>query len=194
MTTPTSDGALDAILAIQLTVAWAGEARCEPKRLGWWDTDLVDPDGGGDLFARLLPLTARWGALEACREVARRADERARSKTATPDELRTIFFLGFETDERLSDRLAALKRAGRSPVETLSFPVPLDAAFDRPKLAKALGGDGTPTFSVVPGGRKLKTPMPPTVDEIVRQLAAALVPFAEQYPLPFFVLRPHARP
>ena len=47
MTTLTLDGALDAILAIQLTVAWAGEARCDPKRLAWWDTDLVDPEGGG---------------------------------------------------------------------------------------------------------------------------------------------------
>ena len=24
------------------SVAWAGEGRCSPRRLGWWDTDLVD--------------------------------------------------------------------------------------------------------------------------------------------------------
>jgi hypothetical protein len=28
-------------------------------RLGWWDTDLVDPDGGGDLLARLAPSATR---------------------------------------------------------------------------------------------------------------------------------------
>ena len=38
---------LDEILALQLTVAWAGEAAGEPPRLGWWKTDLVDKEGGG---------------------------------------------------------------------------------------------------------------------------------------------------
>ncbi len=51
--------ALDAILALQLTVAWAGEGLADPKRLDWWRTDLVDPMGGGDLFARLFPKTHR---------------------------------------------------------------------------------------------------------------------------------------
>jgi hypothetical protein len=46
---------LDELLALQLTVAWAGEAAGEPTRLGWWKTDLVDAQGGGDLFARLTP-------------------------------------------------------------------------------------------------------------------------------------------
>ena len=38
------------------------------SRLGWWDCDLVDADAGGDLFARLLPRTARWAALKAARD------------------------------------------------------------------------------------------------------------------------------
>jgi hypothetical protein len=49
-----NDAALDSILAMQLTVAWAGEGRCSPARPGWWDTDLIDEAGGGDFFARLL--------------------------------------------------------------------------------------------------------------------------------------------
>ncbi|KYF49442.1 hypothetical protein BE08_33000 [Sorangium cellulosum] len=48
---------LDEILALQLTVAWASEAAGEPPRLGWWRSDLVDPEAGGDLFVRLLPRT-----------------------------------------------------------------------------------------------------------------------------------------
>ena len=55
-----SSNALDTILALQLTVAWAGEGLSAPKRLDWWKTDLIDEDGGGDFFARLLPKTARW--------------------------------------------------------------------------------------------------------------------------------------
>jgi len=66
-TEPLTEAALDEILALQFLVAWAGEGRCKPKRLGWWDTDLVDPDGGGDLLARLAPRTHAWAALEAVR-------------------------------------------------------------------------------------------------------------------------------
>jgi hypothetical protein len=112
-----SDSTLDQILALQLTIAWAGEGRCEPRRLGWWDTDLVDEAGGGDLFARLLPRTAPWASLEAVREAARRTDAKARSRMGNPDAVRSLFFLGFDLDEPLNDRLAALKREGKSPAE-----------------------------------------------------------------------------
>jgi hypothetical protein len=47
MSTRIPDEALDAILAMQLTIVWAGEGRSTPKRLGWWDTDLISEDGGG---------------------------------------------------------------------------------------------------------------------------------------------------
>jgi hypothetical protein len=50
-------------LSLQLAVAWAGEAAGEPTRLGWWKSDLVDPEGGGDLFARLALRTAPWAGL-----------------------------------------------------------------------------------------------------------------------------------
>src|SRR3990167_3395844 len=102
--------ALDTILALQFTIAWAGEGRCQPKRLGWWDTDLIDDAGGGDLLRRLAPRTHAWASLEAAREAARRVDEKARKKMADPDAMRTLFFLGFDLDEQLNDRLAALKR------------------------------------------------------------------------------------
>lgn len=47
MTSGADDAVLDAVLAVQLTVAWAGEGRCEPKRLGWWDTDVLDAESQG---------------------------------------------------------------------------------------------------------------------------------------------------
>jgi hypothetical protein len=185
--TPLADSALDAILALQLTVAWAGEGRSQPKRLGWWDTDLIDPAGGGDFFARLLPKTHAWASLEAVREAARRTDAKARGKMADPDRMRTLFFLGFELDEQIADRLAAHKRSGLPPADVLPLPVPLGADFSKDKLTAALSGSKS-AFTVVPGGRQLKGTTPPAPDDIVKQLAAALVPFADQYPLPFFKL------
>lgn len=183
-----SDDVLDAVLAVQLTIAWAGEGRCSPPRLQWWDTDLIDMEGGGDFLARLLPQTHAWASLEAVREVARRVDERARGRMAHPDALRTLFFLGFEIDEQVADRLAALKRERRPPAEVLPLPVPLTAGFSREALEGVLRGwDGT-SFDIVPGGRQLKGERPEAPDALVRRLAAALVPFAEQYPLPFFPL------
>ena len=187
MPTLLPDQTLDAILAIQFTIAWAGEGRCSPKRLGWWDTDLIDEAGGGDFFSRLLPRTHAWASLEAVREAGRRADAKARAKTADPDKMRTLFFLGFEIDEQLGDRLAFLKQSGRSPTDALPLPTPLTAEFSQDKLVGALQG-GDAAFNVVPGGRQLKGAKPEAADVMVRRLAAALVPLAEQYPLPFYKL------
>lgn len=183
MSAPIADLAKDGILAMQLTIAWAGEGRCSPPRLGWWDTDLIDEAGGGDLFARLLPHTHAWASLEAVREAARRADANARSKMADPDAMRTLFFLGFELDESIGDRLVALKREGRAPAEALPLRVALTADFSRKELEAALG---SAAFDVVPGGRKLTGPPPEAPQALVARLAAALVPFAERYPLPFY--------
>jgi hypothetical protein len=181
------DATLDAILAMQVTVGWAGEGRCSPRRLGWWDTDLIDEAGGGDFLARLLPQTHAWASLEAVREAARRVDAKARGKMAEPDKMRTLFFLGFEADEQLGDRLAAHKRSGRSPADALPLAIPLTADFSKDKLASTLQG-GDVAFTTVPNGRQMKGKVPDAPDALVKRLAAALVPFAEQYPLPFFKL------
>ena len=182
---PIPDETLDAILAVQLTVAWAGERRCEPRRLGWWDTDLIDEAGGGDFFKRLLPQTHAWAALEAVREAGRRTDSKARGKMADPDQMRTLFFLGFELDEQLGDRLRALKRAGSPPSAALPLPFVLGAEFSKGALGAALKDDGI-TYTVVPGGRLLEGAQPARPDAMVRCVAAALLPFVEQYPLPFY--------
>jgi hypothetical protein len=181
------DRDLDAILATQFTVAWAGEGRCQPKRLGWWETDLIDPAGGGDLLARLLPQTHAWAALEAVREAARRADAKARAKMADPDRMRTTFFLGFEVDEQLNDRLAALKRESKTPADALPLALPLTDKFSPDALTAALR-HGDAAFTVVPGGRQLKGARPESPVELVMRLSSALVPFAETYPLPFYKL------
>jgi hypothetical protein len=182
-----NDKDLDAILAIQFTVAWAGEGRCQPKRLGWWDTDLIDPAGGGDLLSRLLPQTYAWAALEAAREAARRTDAKARSKTSDPDKMRSLFFLGFELDEQLTDRLAALKRQPMPPADALPLKLTLDDKFSRDAYLATLQ-HGDVAFEVVPGGRQLKGARPKSPVDVVTRLATALAPLADTYPLPFFKL------
>jgi hypothetical protein len=191
LSAPLTETALDEILALQFLVAWAGEGRCKPKRLGWWDTDLVDPDGGGDLFARLVPRTHAWAALEAVREAARQTDAKARERHGEPDRLRTIFFLGFEVDEKLSDRLAAHKRASNPPTESLPLPFALDGKWSKDKALAAFCPGKPPAFSAVPPvGRQLKGASPDHPNDLVRQLVAALVPPADAYPLPFFRVGP----
>ena len=180
------DETLDEILAIQFVVAWAGEGRCEPKRLGWWDTDLIDGAGGGDLLARLLPQTHAWASLEAVREAARRTDAKARSKMANPDKMRSIFFLGFELDEQLSDRLSALKRKEGVRPDALPLPLPLSSEFSPEKFSIVF--KGTMAFDRTPSGRQLRGKRPEAPNEMVRQLAAALIPITDQYPLAFYGL------
>lgn len=182
------DSTLDTILAVQVTIAWAGEGRCSPRRLGWWDTDLIDEAGGGDFFARLLPQTHMWASLEAAREAARRTDAKARARMADPDKMRTLYFLGFDVDEQLGDRLAAHKQAGRVPAKALPLPLPLTAEFSKEKLVSSIGGGGDVAFKTVPNGRQVKGPCPDAPDVLVKRVAAALVPLAEQYPLPFYAL------
>ncbi len=179
-----SDDTLDAILVLQLTVAWAGEGRCTPKRLGWWDTDLVSEDGGGDFLARLLPQTHAWASLEAVREAARRVDARARAKMAQPDTLRSLYFLGFELDEQLGCRLALHKRSGRAPAEALQLPLPLGDDFSKDALELVLR-DGDVRYEAVPNGRALEGSADEDAEVLVKRLAAALLPLAEHYPLPF---------
>jgi hypothetical protein len=182
---------LDTLLALQVTVAWAGESREHTSRLGWWQTDLVDATGGGDLLARLLPRTHEWASLEAVREAARRVDEQGRRGMADPDQLRTLFFFGFDVDERLAERLTELKRGGATPAAALSLPLALDAAFTPDAFTTALQSAGKgPAFDVVPGGRQLKGAPPDSLELVAKNLAAALVPPPDRYPLPFYRVKP----
>jgi len=180
---------LDEVLALQVTIAWAGEGLCSPPRLGWWRTDLVDPAGGGDLIARLMPKTARWAVLEAVREVARRADERARLGMAEPERLRTLFHFGFHLDERLAQRLLELKRLGQPPEEALPGPPRLGPEFDRDSFVEGLRLLDKGGFSTVPGGRELRGPLPSDLPDLARRLVAALAPLAPTYPVPFYRAR-----
>ena len=186
MTTTLLNSALDIVLALQFTVAWAGEARCEPERLGWWETDLIDEAGGGDFMQRLLPKTHAWAALEAVREAARRVDAEARANSPTAATLRTLFYLGFEVDEQINARSRVLKGSGARPASVLTLPLPLGAEFDPGRLTTVLAPEGAVSFESGPLGRRLGKVAHETPAQMAQQLAAALTPLSETYPMPYY--------
>ena len=186
---------LDSILTWQLLIAWAGEGTEELQRLSWWRTDLTDRAGGGDFFQRLLPKTGEWAAFEAVREAALRQDEQIRQRLAQPDLINTLFFWGFEIDEQLADRLAEHKRSEQSMAQRLDFPLTLEKDFDRAAFETVLAIPGQAVdYKVVPEGRELQANELPSLELRSRNLANALLPLSDRYPMPFYRLeKPHAR-
>jgi hypothetical protein len=183
---------LDSILALQIVVAWAGEGACDPKRLDWWRTDLIDKDGGGDLFLRLLPKTHLWASLETVRQAAIALDRRKRSEMARPDHVCTLFFWGFSVDEQLAERLAFHKRNRKQPRDTLPIPVDIYQPFSQAEFKIAIEIPNQKVeFKVVPSGREVLGEMLKALDERAKKLASALLPLpqADSYPMPFYRLK-----
>jgi hypothetical protein len=175
---------LDEILALQLTVAWAGEAAGEPARLGWWKSDLVDAEGGGDLFKRLVPRTAPWAGLILLREAARRVDLSALKQSNLEDRAHTLFHLGFRVDEQLSDRLALHRQQLHEPASAFGNEFIVGGDWSKSAFETRLASFGKPKVAVTPGGRSIAAPGAGGV-ELVRLLAAALLPLTPKYPLAY---------
>jgi hypothetical protein len=177
--------ALDHILGLQITVAWAGEAGGSPKRLGWWDTDFVDPLAGGDLFRRLLPKTAPWATLEAVRRAATQKDDAARQRLGQPDAAMTLFHWGFVLDEQLRERLSAHKRHGTDPSQALPS-LRIREPFERAEFESFLTGlCPLPETQSEPGGRRIVRPAAQSSSR-ASELARVLVPLTSQYPMPYW--------
>ena len=175
---------LDAVLALQLTVAWAGEQNSRPARLGWWRTDILDEAGARDLLSRLTPRTSEWAALEAVREAARRVDERTRLGSATPDRIVTLFHFGFELDEHLNERLAEHKRSAATPTDVLGKLWGQTTHFEAAAFESWCKKTGPrPKAEDAPEGRRLVAP-PDERLELARAFVSALVPFPSEYPMP----------
>ena len=63
----------------------------------------------------------------------------------------------------------------------------LGAEFAKDRVVEVLSKAGKIGFDKVPPvGRQLKGAVPSSADEMVQKLAAALMPIADEYPLPFF--------
>ncbi|QDE82501.1 hypothetical protein BHS07_13580 [Myxococcus xanthus] len=159
------------------------------RRLGWWKTDLVDAEGGGDLWKRLLPRTHLWAGLEAARRAARLVDERLRRESARADDMLTLFHFGFELDEALDERLAHHRLEAHPPGEVLPLLQHTSAPLDRAVLLAHLSSPGLDVaYKVVPGGRQLKARADEGPVFQARRLACAMLtepPAA--YSLPFIL-------
>lgn len=175
---------LDEILALQLTVAWAGEGAGEPARLGWWSSDLVDELGGGDLFSRLVPRTAAWASLILVREAASRVDFGMREQSGLGDRALSLFHFGFSVDEHLSDRLAFHRQRLHEPSQVFGEGFLVGKPWSRAGFEQLLGSFGKPKVEVTPGGRLVAAPKAQGI-ELARLLAAALLPLPAKYPLPY---------
>ena len=183
---PLPTSAIDFILTAQIAVGWAGEGG-EEARLGWWRSDLVSEYGGEDLFKRLLPNTWQWAVLQAVREAARRHDAALRAKDHNPDRLLSLFSLGFELDERVEERLQDLKRSSDTPTTAL----PGLAELLQPEWSLSDFNDWAEAhakadYSTAPVGRRIKSTPPSSLETMVSQLVAALLPLGDEYPLPHF--------
>lgn len=172
---------IDAILQLQFRVAWAGEALCDPPRLKWWRTDLLDPLSGGDFIKRLAPRTHPWAGLAAAREAARLTDLKARQLLADPDSVRTLYFWGFELDEMLADRIRDNKWSARPAPQMGDF-----VAHELESEFRALATEAS--YNVQASGRQMRGPLPEDPLRAARMLVAALAPLADSYPTPFFRL------
>jgi len=175
---------LDEILTLQLNVAWAGEAAGSPPRLGWWKSDLVDSEAGGDLFARLTPKTAAWASLILVRAVAIRVEEAALATFHARDKMWTLFHLGFAMDEQLEDRLAFHRSQRSKPEDVFGERYLVGKPWSKDGFAAELGKLGKPTAVPVPNGRKVFNGGSAPV-EACKMIAAALLPLERTYPLPY---------
>ncbi len=177
---------IDLLLTAQLAIGWAGE-RGEVRRLGWWRTDLASEFGGRDFFSRLLPHSWEWAIFQSFREAARRRDEELRKQAHDADRIISLFNLSFEIDERVDERLADLKRAGRPPVEALPGLAEVMAeSWDKEHFAEWVQAHGKAGFVQAPIGRRIKGTVPDSLELLVRHLIAACSPLTDEYPMPHY--------
>lgn len=180
---------VDRILSAQLIVAWAGE-RGDPPRLGWWRSDLSSEFGGEDLFRRLLPHTWPWATLQATREVARRHDAQLRHQARDPDQLITLFALGWAIDEQVDERLAEHKRLAHPPTEALpGLATIIQSEWSASTFAAWVNEHDAVSTTAAPAGRRLVGDPPSDPIERVSRLIAALQPVGDAYPLPHYARR-----
>ena len=177
---------VDLILTAQIAIAWAGEGG-EDRRLGWWKTDLVSEFGGKDLFKQLMPHTWEWAVLQAAREAARRCDAELRHREHDPDQILSLFNLGFVVDEHADERLLDLKRSGVSPKTTLpGLNEVLTEKWQSERFGDWVQGHGKVDTVAAPIGRRLKGEPPESLELLVRRLISAFWPFTDEYPLPHY--------
>ena len=100
--------------------------------------------------------------------------------------MRTLFNLGFRIEEQLETRISILKAMEASPQPAIPLQWLTGAPFYPDALTKLLESlPPRPRYTAVLGGRELAGAELHRPLTLARQLAAALLPLAERYPMPF---------
>jgi hypothetical protein len=147
---------------------------------------MCDEFGGEDLLKRLTPKTWHWAVLESARAAAKRVDERARNRAEDPDNLLTLYRLGFEVDEQLDERLLELKQSGTPLSQAFPDFAELQENWSTERFEAWLTECGESSYTATATGRRLKGKAPEESCEAAKRLAAALLPLDKEYVLPHF--------
>ena len=155
--------------------------------MGWWRTDFCSEFGGEDLLQQLLPHTWPWATLQSVREAGMRADSQLRTEAHDADVVLSLYNLGFTVNERLDERFQALKKSGQPPTEALpALKDVISAEWNQDNFQNWVKGHGEVTFEKLPTGRRVRGKVPESIELLVHQLIAGLVPFTGDYPMPHF--------
>ena len=180
---------LDKVLAMQIALAWAGEK----YRLGWWPSDVTERNGGYTQLQDLAPSSATWLALKTVREIAKRVDKETRSRSKHPDDIYTIFRLGFDVDDLLNKRLTHHIHA-QAPIHILLKHIkwlhdPIHQPWHQDELQvwiKTLTPQST-SHEHISLGRRIKASRPQNIVGHSIILMRLLLPLTHTYPMPHFI-------
>jgi hypothetical protein len=113
------------------------------------------------------------------REVARRADATKRAQLHNPDQVISIFHLGFSRDERIDERLQELKRSGKQPQDALKQVQ--SGEWRRDTFEAWAKSQGNADFTPAPVGRRLKGQAPEALTALMGSLVAGLASLTDAY-------------
>jgi hypothetical protein len=177
-----SDESLDAIIALQMTIARAGEL----ERLSWWNVDATDIRGGGDFFTRLVGESSGIAAIDTAIAGARHHEEKLLSHLPNKDRFVTLFHPDFELHLQLRERWNHLTRNTDTIAGYMASLMDHHSTFDRPALESLLKSFPRPPFEISTIGLQIKGTPPGDPLVCMQQLAALLLPIRDKYPLPFY--------
>src|SRR5437773_5539789 len=96
------DEQLEIVARLRAHIAWLGET----PRFGWWQTDALSPEGGGEMLKGIFPRTHGWAAVQ----IAWACAATVEGGLVPPGSV-SLFRLGADIEARLTSWLPARKRA-----------------------------------------------------------------------------------
>lgn len=173
---------LDDILALQILVAKAGET----ERLNWWRIDATDEAGGGDFFQRLVGSLSPMASTEAALKGAAAKELEIMQNASIDHEMVSLFHLPGELQIQVQERWGFYKKHPEQLPEALQQLIAHDWTFESSAFEATLAGIDKPSYERSPLGRKVRGSQPTDPIDLVKNLAAVLLPLDTTYPLPYY--------